>query len=64
MPVWGGGEGGDDIEQIWLVATQHWKRLPKHFPLIELGAFVIMPNHKHGIIITDGGARRGVASAG
>jgi REP element-mobilizing transposase RayT len=31
-----------------------WHRLPQHFPFIELDAFVIMPNHLHGIIlITD-----------
>jgi hypothetical protein len=25
--------------------------LPKRFPNIELGAFMIMPNHTHGIIV-------------
>jgi REP element-mobilizing transposase RayT len=31
-----------------------WDSLPRHFPLIELDAFVVMPNHVHGIIlITD-----------
>lgn len=31
-----------------------WHRLPEHFPFIELDAFVIIPNHLHGIIlITD-----------
>jgi REP element-mobilizing transposase RayT len=31
-----------------------WESLPRHFPLIELDAFVVMPNHVHGIIlITD-----------
>ncbi len=28
-----------------------WDSLPRHFPLIELDAFVIMPNHVHGIIV-------------
>ncbi len=28
-----------------------WESLPTHFPLIELDAFVIMPNHIHGIIV-------------
>ncbi len=28
-----------------------WHRLPEHFPFIELDAFVIMPNHLHGIIL-------------
>ena len=37
------------------VAEQQWKKLTNRFPNIELGAFVIMPNHMHGIIvITDG----------
>ena len=31
-----------------------WENLPRHFPLMELDAFVVMPNHVHGIIfITD-----------
>ncbi|NJK69216.1 MAG: hypothetical protein HC789_09040 [Microcoleus sp. CSU_2_2] len=31
-----------------------WHRLPQNFPFIKLDAFVIMPNHLHGIIlITD-----------
>jgi len=38
-----------------VVAKQQWEKLPKRFPNIELGAFIIMPNHMHGIIvITDG----------
>ncbi len=28
-----------------------WESLPRHFPLIELDAFVVMPNHVHGIIV-------------
>ena len=33
--------------------------LPRHFPLIELDAFVVMPNHVHGIIlITDSTGNR------
>lgn len=28
-----------------------WTELPKHFETIELGNFLIMPNHLHGIII-------------
>jgi hypothetical protein len=27
--------------------------LPKHSPFVELGNFVIMPNHTHGILIID-----------
>ena len=28
-----------------------WESLPRYFPLIELDAFVVMPNHVHGIIV-------------
>ncbi len=34
-----------------------WLRIPKRFPTIELDAFVVMPNHFHGIVfITETGA--------
>jgi REP element-mobilizing transposase RayT len=33
-----------EIIQKW------WYEIPIHFPNVELGAFVIMPNHVHGII--------------
>lgn len=39
------------LGKFGLVAEQQWKKLPKRFPDIELGAFVIMPNHMHGIIV-------------
>ncbi len=28
-----------------------WEQLPDHYPYIKLDAFVIMPNHVHGIVI-------------
>jgi len=38
------------------IADEHWRAIPEHFPHVELGAYVVMPNHVHGIIIiTDGG---------
>ncbi len=33
-----------EIVQKW------WNEIPIHFSILELGAFVIMPNHVHGII--------------
>jgi REP-associated tyrosine transposase len=47
------------------IASACWKDIPNHFPNVELGTFVIMPNHVHGIIILNNGvdaqasARRG-----
>jgi putative transposase len=31
-------------------ARECWEAIPEHFPHVELDAFVIMPNHVHGII--------------
>ncbi|MBW7884612.1 MAG: hypothetical protein H3C34_18635 [Caldilineaceae bacterium] len=36
------------------VATQCWLAIPEHFPHVELDAFVVMPNHVHGIIMITG----------
>jgi putative transposase len=33
-----------------LVRTE-WEMLPRRFPNVELDAFVVMPNHLHGIIV-------------
>ncbi|HRJ74387.1 MAG TPA: hypothetical protein PLX90_00240 [Anaerolineales bacterium] len=38
------------LNSFGLVAIQQWEKLIKRFPNIDLGAFVIMPNHSHGII--------------
>ena len=35
------------------IAEACWRAIPEHFPAVELGAYVIMPNHVHGIIIID-----------
>ena len=40
-------EFGQIVESVWL-------DLPKHYPNIELDAFVIMPNHIHGIVFIVG----------
>ncbi len=32
-------------------AAEYWAAIPAHFPNVELDAFVLMPNHLHGIIV-------------
>jgi REP element-mobilizing transposase RayT len=36
------------------VALTCWHSIPSHFPNVRLDAFVVMPNHIHGIIVIDG----------
>lgn len=35
------------------IADLYWEEIPEHFPIIELGNYVVMPNHVHGILIID-----------
>lgn len=33
------------------IVQEAWEDLPNHYPAVELDAFIVMPNHVHGIII-------------
>ena len=33
------------------VAETQWRRLPRHFPHVQLDEWIILPNHIHGIIM-------------
>jgi REP element-mobilizing transposase RayT len=35
------------------IAWRFWKEIPSHYPFVVLDAFVIMPNHIHGILFFD-----------
>ena len=41
------------LNEIGKLAEKCWMEIPEHFPFVELGNFVIMPNHTHGILIID-----------
>lgn len=41
------------LSEIGKFAEQYWYEIPNHFPMVELGNFVVMPNHVHGILIID-----------
>ena len=38
------------LNEYGKIVQKWWNEIPIHFPNVELGAFVIMPNHVHGII--------------
>jgi len=38
------------LNSIGNVAEKCWQEIPDHFPDSEIGEYVIMPNHAHGII--------------
>jgi putative transposase len=46
--------GKMELSEIGEIALQCWHEIPNQFPFAKLDAFVIMPNHIHGILaITD-----------
>lgn len=44
-------EGKMQLSPTGVLADVFWHEIPKHTANAELGAFVVMPNHIHGIII-------------
>jgi REP element-mobilizing transposase RayT len=38
------------LSPLGKLAEKFWYEIPVHFPFVRLGAFVVMPNHIHGII--------------
>jgi len=44
-------DGEMTLNAFGTIADECWRAIPEHFPFVELGAHVIMPNHVHGIIV-------------
>jgi REP element-mobilizing transposase RayT len=49
-----------ELSRYGEIVQKWWGEIPIHFPNVETGAFVIMPNHVHGIIFIN--ERRGTVS--
>ena len=43
--------GAVQLTEVGRVVCNTWDALPRHYAGIELDAFVVMPNHVHGIIV-------------
>ncbi len=57
-------DGNVTLSVLGEIVNQCWNDIPNHFPSVHLDAFVIMPNHLHGIIVLAGeDARNGVVRA-
>jgi REP element-mobilizing transposase RayT len=51
-PLFGMIDGGEmRLSAIGQITDEHWRAIPAHFPSVALDAFVIMPNHIHGILV-------------
>ena len=47
------------LSEAGRIAEGCWLAIPEHFPNVSLDAFVIMPDHLHGIIVLRGARDRG-----
>lgn len=47
---------GNDVHHtpVGVVIAEYWEAIPEHFPAASLDAFVVMPNHLHGIVVLEG----------
>ena len=48
--LWKNRGGRSGFKQNRKIAKRNWEQIPKYFPYVSLGPFIIMPNHLHGII--------------
>ena len=59
IPVGAGSKPALTMNEIGKMVDITWHDLPNHNHNVSLDAFVIMPNHIHGIIVIENGARVG-----
>jgi REP element-mobilizing transposase RayT len=60
--------GDIDNGVMWLnehgeIVVDCWDEIPQHFPGVQLDAFMVMPNHAHGVLVLPGGQDAGLARA-
>ncbi|RJP53785.1 MAG: transposase [Anaerolineaceae bacterium] len=44
-------DGDVKLNDVGKIADECWRAIPEHFPNVDLGVHIIMPNHAHGIIV-------------
>ncbi len=44
-------DGEMTLSKYGKIANECWQSIPEHFPNVELGTHMVMPNHVHGIIV-------------
>ena len=55
-------DGEMELSTLGRIVEEKYQAIPGHLDNVELGEYVVMPNHVHGIIILHDVPRRGVVS--
>ena len=53
-------DGAMHLNQMAEMVATVWNDLPHHYSGVDVDAFVIMPNHVHGIVMLSAGQPRGL----
>ncbi len=48
------GEPSVALNEAGLAVRRFWMEIPRHFPLVLLDEFLVMPDHLHGILLLGG----------
>ncbi len=51
-------DGEVQLNKYGEIVTTCWEEIPNHFAGVELDAFVVMPNHIHGIVVIANGEKQ------
>jgi len=46
------------VNELGRIVQAAWDDLPVHYPHVAMGAFVVMPNHVHGVVVLRGDDER------
>ena len=57
-------DGEMQLSDVGEVAHAMWERIPTHAPLVETDAWIVMPNHVHGVIFIAGSGTAGSPNTG
>ena len=57
-------DGEMRLNDFGRLAHEVWERIPAHFAMVETDAWIVMPNHVHGVIFIAGPDAGGLPNAG
>ena len=57
-------DGGFQLNSVGEIVCACWREIPRHFSNVVADEFIVMPNHFHGVIFINVGARHAVPLPG